>query len=64
MAFQIKLGDLILTSAELEPPVQGLGKPSVRTASGNYSGRDGGWISSQFYSTRQIVITGEFNDRN
>lgn len=64
MIFQIRLGDLILGIKDLEPPVKGLGKPSVRTSSGNYSGKDGGWISGQFYSTRQIVITGSFTARS
>lgn len=64
MAFQIRLGNLVLSQKEIGTSVKGLGSPSVRTSSGNYSGKDGGWISGQFYSTRQIVITGEFNSRN
>lgn len=64
MAFKIKLGDITLTEKDLTTSVKGLGKPTVRTATGNYSGRDGGWLSSQFFSTRQIVISGEFNNKN
>ena len=64
MSIQIKLGDIVLDSNILTPPIKGLGKPNIRTASGNFSGKDGGWISSQFYSTRQIVIDGSFVDKN
>lgn len=42
----------------LSPPVDGLFTPPVRTASGNYSGRDGGWVASQFFSSREIVVRG------
>jgi len=49
------------TKLALSPPIQGLSIPPVRTSSGNYSGRDGGWLSSQFYSPREIVINGSVN---
>src|SRR5690606_31418163 len=42
----------------LAPPIQGLSIPPIRTADGQYSGRDGGWVASQFFSSREIVING------
>lgn len=46
------------TSIDLLPPVQGLAAPPIRTSSGNFSGRDGGWLSTQYYAPREIVING------
>lgn len=54
--FEIGMGDVVLV-----PPLQGMAKPPIRTSSGNFSGRDGGWLSSQFYSPRQIVVNGLIN---
>lgn len=48
----------------LNPPLRGLAIPPIRTASGNYSGRDGGWVSSQFYAVREIVLNGTVNGRS
>lgn len=45
-------------NVKLSPPVQGLMVPAIRTASGDFSGRDGGWLASQFYSNREIVVRG------
>lgn len=42
----------------LDEPVDGLGMPPVRTSSGVYSGRDGGYVSAQFYGSRLISMTG------
>lgn len=39
-------------------PVTGLDTAAIRTAGGNFSGRDGGYVSSQLYSTRTIVLNG------
>lgn len=55
--------DLVISSngesgLYLSPPLQGLDLPPIRTASGNYSGRDGGWVASQFFSSREIVVNG------
>lgn len=47
-------------SAYLDEPIDGLGLPPVRTSSGNYSGRDGGYVGSQFYGMRLITLTGRF----
>lgn len=37
-------------------PISGLFTPPIRTSNGNFSGRDGGWVSSQLYSPREIVL--------
>jgi hypothetical protein len=42
----------------LDEPIEGLGLPPVRTSAGNYSGRDGGYVSAQFYGMRLITLTG------
>lgn len=42
----------------LDEPISGLGLPPLRTSSGNYSGRDGGFVGAQFYSGRLISMTG------
>jgi hypothetical protein len=42
----------------LDEPIDGLGLPPIRTSSGNYSGRDGGYVGSQFYGMRLITLTG------
>jgi phage-related protein len=44
-------GDMVLKSS-----VKGLGAPTIRTASSEFSGRDGGFLSSQFYDMREIVL--------
>lgn len=43
---------------QIEAPITGLDAAEIRTASGNFSGRDGGYVSTQFYGTRTIVLTG------
>lgn len=56
-----KINDLVLGSGNgyhLDYPVVGLSKPNIRINTGNYSGRDGGYVSGQFYSPREIVING------
>jgi phage-related protein len=47
------------TNVDLKPGIQGLTIPSIRTATGDFSGKDGGWVSAQFYGKREIVIDGE-----
>lgn len=42
----------------LDEPVDGLGLPPIRTSSGVYSGRNGGYVSAQFYGMRLITLTG------
>lgn len=46
------------SGAYVDEPISGLGLPPVRTSSGNYSGRDGGYVGAQFYSMRLITLTG------
>lgn len=43
----------------LDEPLDGLSLPPVRTSSGDYSGRDGGYVGAQFYGSRLITINGE-----
>jgi len=59
----IEINGKVLNDHILKPQIQGLDKPEIRTSSGNYSGRDGGWIASQFYKYRVITINGELNER-
>lgn len=42
----------------LDEPVEGLSMPPIRTSSGTYSGRDGGYVGAQFYGMRLITLTG------
>ncbi|WIE74480.1 phage tail domain-containing protein [Curtobacterium sp. MCSS17_007] len=42
----------------LDEPVEGLSMAPVRTSSGNYSGRNGGYVGAQFYGARLITFTG------
>ncbi len=43
----------------IDGDIVGLGLPPVRTSEGLYSGRDGGYIGSQFYGSRDISIPGK-----
>lgn len=58
----ITLNDFELNSRDsrfyLDEDVQGLSLPEVRTSSGVYSGRDGGYIGAQFYGMRQLSLVG------
>ena len=61
MSFTIKIGDVILgeqSGYELQFPIQGLSKPPIRISGSEYSGRDGGFVSAQYYARRQIVVNG------
>lgn len=42
----------------IESPVDGLDIPEIRTGEGYYSGVDGGFVSSQLYGFRRIIIKG------
>ncbi|TFB85853.1 hypothetical protein E3O44_12690 [Cryobacterium algoricola] len=50
----------------LDEPISGLSMPPIRTSSGTYSGRDGGYVGAQFYGARLINLTGRVwaNDVN
>jgi hypothetical protein len=49
---------------QITPPITGLDTPPIRMGQGDWSGRDGGYVSSQFYSSRVIVIEGFYFSRN
>ncbi|SIS11295.1 phage distal tail protein [Williamsia sterculiae] len=42
----------------LDEPIDGLGLAPIRTSTGTYSGRDGGYVGAQFYGMRLITFTG------
>ena len=44
--------------------VSGLETPPIRNNTGDWSGRDGGFMSSQLYSARTITIQGFYWDKN
>lgn len=48
----------------VQSPIQGLEKPPIRMGQGEWSGRDGGYVSSQFYSPRLITINGFYMGTN
>lgn len=52
------------TDVVLGLPVRGLVFAPIRMAEGNYSGRDGGWVSSVFTSKREIVLKGTIDGRS
>lgn len=43
---------------QIEAPLAGLDVPPIRMGDGDWSGRDGGYVSTQFYGSRVIVING------
>ena len=42
----------------IQSPITGLETPPIRLGAGDWAGRDGGYVSSQFFSSRVIVISG------
>lgn len=61
MSMLLKINGLELGGTakyQIEAPVSGLDMPPVRMGQGVWSGRDGGYVSSQFYGVRTIVING------
>lgn len=58
----ITLNDFELNSRDskfyLDEDVQGLSLPDIRTSSGVYAGRDGGYIGAQFYGMRALTLVG------
>ena len=53
----IGVGDYLI-----EPPIEGLAMPTIRTSSQLYSGRDGGRVNVQFYNPRLISLQGHINE--
>lgn len=45
---------------KLVPGLSGLGKPPIRTGAGQFGGRDGGYVSSQYYGMRPVTIPGYY----
>lgn len=58
----IKINDLTLggrnSKYHIQAPIAGLAKAPIRMGYSDWSGRDGGYVSSQLFSAREIVITG------
>lgn len=48
-----------VSGAFLNTQLDGLDLPSIRTSSGNYAGRAGGYVGGQFYGMRSIGIQGK-----
>lgn len=48
----------------IEAPVSGFDVPPVRMGAGMWSGKDGGYVSSQFYGSRVIVVSGFYRADN
>jgi phage-related protein len=46
------------TKYHIESPVAGLDQAPIRMGYGDWAGRDGGYVSSQLYSARTIVLNG------
>lgn len=55
---KIKLGGNEGTGYFLQSPVEGITSPNIRSADGMWAGRDGGYVSAQFYGFRTITLTG------
>jgi hypothetical protein len=45
---------------QIVAPLSGLDQPPIRMGAGEWAGRDGGYVSAQFYGTRVIVVNGFF----
>ena len=46
------------TAFKISAPIDGLETPPIRNSTMNYSGKDGGLVTGQYYSPRLITITG------
>lgn len=57
-----KTGDTLSSLYALITRVEGLETPPYRNVTGDWSGADGGYISSQFYGARSITISGAYID--
>lgn len=52
------------TRAYLNVEIDGLELPGLRTSSGNYAGRDGGYVGAQYYEPRQVTLQGGVFSQN
>lgn len=61
---EIRLGNDIKFGGDsiyqIQPPLSGLGVADIRVGDGLYTGTDGGYVSTEFYGMRTIVIKGFF----
>jgi hypothetical protein len=48
----------------LNDSATGLELPTIRTSSGNYAGRDGGFVGAQFFSARDVTFQGTLFSKN
>lgn len=59
---KIRIGTFITLGGDskyqLSPPITGLGSAAIRNGDGLYAGKDGGYVSSQFYGKRTLVFSG------
>lgn len=59
---KIRIGTAITLGGDskyqLSPPITGLGTAAIRNGEGLYAGKDGGYVSSQFYGKRTLVFSG------
>jgi hypothetical protein len=61
----VKLNDYVINdgvspaSLGNDGEIDGLELPSIRTSSGNYSGRNGGYVGAQFFAARSIGLQGK-----
>lgn len=46
------------TGAWLDVELKGLELPTVRTSTGNYAGKDGGYVGAQYFTARNITVSG------
>ena len=53
-------GDLLSSQYAILSKVEGLETPPYRNGTGNWSGTDGGYISSQLYGARELTISGVY----
>lgn len=61
---EIKLDTLTFTTKQIGKPLKGFTAPKIRTSQANFAGRDGGYVSGQFYAPREIVIPLHLKESN
>lgn len=63
-AFTIEIGDYLTigsdTKNKITGKISGLGKPPIRNSGGAFAGRDGGYMSGQYYDMRVITSQGTY----
>lgn len=61
---QYKTGEKLSDHFAIITKIEGLETPPYRNGTGDWSGADGGYLSSQFYGARVITISGAYFDKN